>query len=90
MGPVPNIRAESKPGIKDKLRVQRLSTTQVEDRKKKRLCFHYDEKWQPGHNCKTPPKLYIVESLFLNSDSKPTCQIEDLSDPETIKVTLEP
>lgn len=82
--------AEGKPEFKDKLRVQRFSTTQVEDRKKKGLCFHCDEKWQPRHNCKPSPKLYIMESLFLNSDSKLTCQIEDLSDPETIKATPEP
>ena len=87
-GPVPNIRAEGKPEFKHKLRVQMFSTTQVEDRKKKGLCFHCDEKWQPGHNCKTPPKLYIMESFLLNSDSKPTCQ--DLSDPKTIKATPEP
>ena len=89
-GPIPNIKAESKPKFKDKLHVQRISTTQVEDRKKKGLCFHCDEKWQPRHNCKTPPKLYIMKSLFLNFDSKPTCQIEDLSNPETIKATPKP
>ena len=39
---------------------------QVEDRKKKGLCFHCEDKWYVGHQCKTP-KIFLMEGFQQNN-----------------------
>ena len=39
-----------------------MSLSQVEERKKKGLCFHCDDKWVIGHQCKTP-RVILLEGL---------------------------
>ena len=34
----------------------------MEERRKKGLCYYYDEKWQPRHNCKGH-KLFMIEEV---------------------------
>lgn len=35
-----------------KVPLQRLTAAHMEERRKKSLCYHCDEKWQSGHQCK--------------------------------------
>ena len=46
--PRPKTRLDSK----FKLPLQKLSLAQMEERRKRGLCFNCDEKFQPGHHCK--------------------------------------
>ena len=56
LGPRPDVKLDSK----FKLPLQRLSPAQMEERRKKDLCFNCDEKFQPGHHCKSA-KLFLLE-----------------------------
>ena len=58
-GPPPLIRNEA---MGAKLPIQKLSPSQVEERKKKGLCFHCDDKWVVGHQCETP-RVFLLEGL---------------------------
>jgi hypothetical protein len=37
------------PSIRPPMAVQRLPPIQMSERRKKGLCYHYDEKWSVGH-----------------------------------------
>ena len=34
----------------------------MEERRKKGLCYHHDEKWQSGHHCKGA-KIFLLEGV---------------------------
>ncbi|KAL4607501.1 hypothetical protein ACB092_09G179000, partial [Castanea dentata] len=59
LGPRPDVKMDSK----FKLPLQRLSPAQMEERRKKGLCFNCDEKFQLGHHCKSA-KLFLLEGLY--------------------------
>ena len=59
LGPKPNGKVDSK----YRFPLQRLTPAQMEERRKKGLCFNCDEKFQPGHQCKSA-KLFLLEGLF--------------------------
>jgi hypothetical protein len=42
--------------------VQKISHAQMDERRKKRLCFSCDDKWSRGHVC-TVPKLLLIEEV---------------------------
>ncbi|XP_059456454.1 uncharacterized protein LOC132186493 [Corylus avellana] len=42
--------------------VQKISQAQMEDRRRKGLCYNCDAKWQYGHKCQNP-KLFLLEGL---------------------------
>ncbi|XP_059449450.1 uncharacterized protein LOC132180588 [Corylus avellana] len=42
--------------------IQKISQAQMEDRRKKGLCYNCDAKWQYGHKCQNP-KLFLLEGL---------------------------
>lgn len=46
------------------LPVQRISFTQMKERRDRGLCYYYDDRWQPGHKCKSP-RLYLLSGLEL-------------------------
>ncbi|KAA8540139.1 hypothetical protein F0562_026831 [Nyssa sinensis] len=45
--------------------IQKFSPTKIEERRKKGLCFHCDEKIGPRHFCK---KLFILEACYPNEE----------------------
>lgn len=47
--------------------IQKLSTTQMKERREKGLCYNCDDKWAPGHKCHAT-KLFIMECE--NSDDE--------------------
>ena len=46
-----------------KFPLQRLSPAQMEERRRKGLCFNYDDKFQLGHQCKST-KLFLLDGLY--------------------------
>ena len=47
---------------KSRIRIKRISLAQMEERKKKGLCYSCDEKWGLGHKCKSA-KLFLLEGI---------------------------
>ncbi|XP_075643266.1 uncharacterized protein LOC142614597 [Castanea sativa] len=45
-----------------KFPVQKILAARIEERRKKGLCFHCEEKWHAGHHCKIPKK-FLMEGL---------------------------
>lgn len=41
--------------------IRRLTLEEITDKKKKGLCFHCDEKFVPGHNCRKKKLFIIIE-----------------------------
>ncbi|KAF5471876.1 hypothetical protein F2P56_008640 [Juglans regia] len=39
---------------------RRISSTSMDDKRRKGLCFHCEEKWNPNHVCKAP-KMYVLQ-----------------------------
>lgn len=55
MGPPP---AESR----SKFTFQKIPPAQMEERRKRGLCYNCDEKWHTGHKCKQP-KVFVMEGV---------------------------
>ena len=47
---------------KSRIPIKRISLAQMEERKKKGLCYSCDEKWGLGHKCKSA-KLFLLEGI---------------------------
>ncbi|KAA8544487.1 hypothetical protein F0562_022473 [Nyssa sinensis] len=47
------------------LPVRRMSTTELQERRAKGLCYNCNEKFVPGHRCK---KLFLIEACFEEAD----------------------
>ena len=58
LGPPPN-KNDFKPS---KPPFQKILVAQIEDRRKKGLCFYCEEKWFARHKCKTP-KVFLMEGV---------------------------
>ena len=59
LGPPPVIRTDSKGA---KMAIQKISPSQMDERRKKGLCYYCDDKWVIGHKCKTP-RIFLMEGL---------------------------
>ena len=51
-----------------KIPVKKIIVAQMEERKKKELCYNCDDKWAPGHKCKQAT-LFLLEGVEVTSDS---------------------
>ncbi|KAF5471969.1 hypothetical protein F2P56_008726 [Juglans regia] len=76
--------------------VRKVTSLQMDDKRKKGLCFHCDEKWNPNHTCKNP-KVYIMQgdnedkvedNAVLREESVPETQELDLQDSEVLEVSI--
>ncbi|KAA8544084.1 hypothetical protein F0562_021739 [Nyssa sinensis] len=87
------IRPLSPPEKKAIVSVQRLSPSQMKERLDKGLCYNCDEKWAPGHKCKSA-QLFIMECDESNDDEVPKSEVAEgsavKSKEETLIVELEP
>ena len=72
-------KLESSTDNKVKLPLQRLTSTQMEERRKLGLCYNRDEKWQMGHKCKGA-KLFLLEGWDVGVEHKPGVQLVELED----------
>ena len=51
-----------------KIPIKRISAAQIEERKKRGLCYNCDDKWAPGHKCKHAT-LFLLEGVEVPLDS---------------------
>ncbi|KAF5469943.1 hypothetical protein F2P56_010498 [Juglans regia] len=56
--------------------VKRIFSSQMDEKRKKGLCYHCDEKWNPTHICKTP-KVYL---LHVEDTAGSTLEIQEEGD----------
>ncbi|KAF5443243.1 hypothetical protein F2P56_035816, partial [Juglans regia] len=49
--------------------MRRVFSSQMDEKRKKGLCFHCEEKWHLGHVCKTP-KIYLLQPVEQVGDDK--------------------
>jgi hypothetical protein len=54
---------------KPTIHVQKISQIQMEERRKKGLCYNCDSKWQYGHKCQTP-KLFLIDAVEMGEGSQ--------------------
>ena len=57
---------DSKAESSTKVPIQKITSTQIEKRRKKGLCYYCDEKWHPKHKCKGLKLFMIVEVQEVN------------------------
>ena len=50
-----------------KILVKKITAAQMEERKKKGLCYNCDDKWTPGHKCKQAT-LFLLEGAKMTSN----------------------
>ncbi|XP_075654799.1 uncharacterized protein LOC142624966 [Castanea sativa] len=84
LGLKPELKLESR----FRLPLQRLSPAQMEERRRKGLCFNCDEKFQPGHQCKSA-KLFLLESLYPFQESSSNVLLVELDDFEATLLQLD-
>lgn len=72
---------EGKGDSRVRLPLQRLNSTQMEERRKQGLCYNCDEKWQMGHKCKGA-KLFLLDGWEADhkTDPKFGLQLVELKD----------
>lgn len=46
--------------VKEVLPGKKISSAQMDEKRKKRLCYHCDDKWSHGHVCKKS-KIYVLQ-----------------------------
>nr|XP_023885311.1 uncharacterized protein LOC111997457 [Quercus suber] len=73
--PKNNVVLDNKP----KVPVKRLTPAQMDDRRKKGLCYNYDEKWGPGHKCKSV-KLFLLEGIDIISKVQSRVHITEIDE----------
>ncbi|KAF5475612.1 hypothetical protein F2P56_007404, partial [Juglans regia] len=49
--------------------MRRVLPSHMDDKRKRGLCFHCDEKWHLGHVCKSP-KIYFLQAADQNTEDK--------------------
>ena len=68
---------------RNKIPIKRISPTQMEDRKKKDLCYNCDDKRALGHRCKNAT-LFLLEGIEMVQDSSCEEQLIEIEDGVTI------
>ena len=71
-----------KPDPKARAAIQKISPAQMEERRKKGLCYYCEEKWNSSHRCKTSPKLFLMETAP-NKEVQLGVPLEELDTIET-------
>ena len=96
LGSVPTRLAIGPPSPPEKraiVPVQRLSPSQMKERRDKGLCYNCDDKWAPGHKCKSA-RLFIMECDESSDDEVPKSEVAEgrasKSKEETPIVEIEP
>ena len=60
-----------------------MSPAQIEEKRKKGLCFNYDYKFQPGHQCKSA-KLFLLEDIYHFQGPNSSVQLLELDESDFI------
>lgn len=56
----------------------------MQERRKKGLCYFYEDKWHQGHRC-TKPKIYLLEGMDILDDGFVENQEKEVSDEEAVQ-----
>lgn len=56
------VKTDKKGDIRSRVPIQKVSSTQMEERRKNGLCYYCDTKWHRGHQCKEL-KLFLMEGM---------------------------
>eukprot|EP00253_Pinus_taeda_P028424 PITA_28424 len=71
----PNFSAKGRPpqahNTTQTLKVQKVSPAEMAERRKKGLCYYYDEKYSPGHKCKEPKLFQIDATDYISTEEDP-------------------
>ena len=63
----------------NRLPIKRISAAQMEERKKKSLRYNCDEKWSPGHKCKSA-MLFLLDCVEFMPNTNLGVHITELDD----------
>ena len=77
LGPSPMTKNDPKTS---KMAIQKISPSQMEDRRKKGLCYYCDDKWFMGHKCKAPKIFYMEGFPTMGCQSGQDLQLKDVCD----------
>ena len=81
---------ETRPSPKPSTSIQKLTSMQMSDRRKKGLCYHCDEKWNPDHKC-MKRRVYVIEEIEgdveVGSDSEEYDEVIEVDEVE-LEITL--
>ncbi|KAL4198898.1 hypothetical protein AMTRI_Chr03g48350 [Amborella trichopoda] len=53
-----------------------MSSTELQERRSKGLCYNYNDKWNPGHRCK---KIFLIENDEDDSTATPVISLHAIS-----------
>jgi hypothetical protein len=67
--------------------VQKLIQAQMDDRRKRGLCYSCDSKWTKGHVC-AAPKFFLIEEVETLEDGNMVRELEDGEMEETPEISL--
>ena len=71
----PNFTAKGRPpqghSMTQTLKAQKVSPTEMAERRKQGLCYYCDEKYSPGHKCKEPKFFQIDATDYSSSEEAP-------------------
>ena len=62
---------------KSRIPIKRIPPAQMQERKKKGLCYNCDDKWGPGHKCESA-KIFLLVGIELVPDSQSGVKITEL------------
>ncbi|KAJ0014031.1 hypothetical protein Pint_20314 [Pistacia integerrima] len=65
--------------------IKKMTTDELSERRKKGLCFHCNERYAPGHNCK---KLFMIEASWEDKDGDVEMEIEGKDVEQSPEISL--
>jgi len=60
--------------------VKKMTTEELSEQRKNGLCFHYNDKYSPGHKCK---RLFMIEANWVDEDDGDVVMENDEETQET-------
>ncbi|KAH0747437.1 hypothetical protein KY285_009094 [Solanum tuberosum] len=66
-----------------------LTAAEMDEKRAKRLCFLCDEKYMPGHVCKSKKQLYLVEVLGMGSAEYQTIRVTGYHEKQPLQVLID-
>ena len=82
------VKADNKGDIRSRVPIQKVSSAQMEERRKKGLCYYCDTKWHRGHQCKEL-KLFLMEGTeVIGEEGVLVVEEQPNFEPEQSEITL--
>ena len=82
------VKTDNKGDIRSRMPIHKVSAAQMEERRKKGLCYYYDTKWHRGHQCKEL-KLFLMEGMDVAGEEEVLAMEEQPNfEPKQSEITL--